>query len=104
MTKAKNPPVPRFPHPPDYEANKEKLQNPPLAEMPAKKPRPPPVPEGERRSSQSPTVAQKMAQSFHIEKKPRVPKVAELLPEATLIMPVKPEDYEATLETNKSPS
>ena len=88
--------MPRFPHPADYEANKEKQQ--PLYELPAKKPRPPPVPEGERRSSQSPTPAQKLAQSLQIEKKPRVPKVAELLPEATLIMPVKPEDYEV-LET-----
>ena len=49
-------------------------------------------------------MAKSLELAYHFEKKPRVPKVAELLPGATLIMPVKPENFEVVEEKNKSPS
>ena len=98
LAKPKNPPVPRFAHP--LLAKKDTNKEEPLIEMPKKKPRPPPVPDALRASAQKPTIAQLLEEKSREAtqpKKPRVPKVSELMPGARLI---KPGDLTAVTPVN----
>ena len=88
QSKPKNPPVPRFKHPP---IDPTKSAEPVLNEKPARKPRPPAVPDNLRASAQSPTPAQQLRESIDhsstLSKKPPVPKVAEILPGVKIVKP-----------------
>ena len=80
----KNPPVPRFPHP-------EPKQPEPEQKIIKKKPRVPVVPDHLRKDRSPSPYGELRKQNediiIHINKKPRVPKVAELLPDVKLIKP-----------------
>ena len=82
----KNPPVPRFPHP-------EPKQPEPQQKIIKKKPRVPVVPDHLRKSRSPSPYSELRKQNediiIHINKKPRVPKVAELLPDVKLVKPKK---------------
>ena len=103
LVKPKNPPVPRFPHP----DNLNNSSGASLIEQPTRKPRPPRVPDHLRASNPLETPAERilresMEHSSMASKKPRVPKVAELMPTAKLIKPPKPSDNTDANESLKS--
>lgn len=88
--------MPRFEHPPPKAESDLSSLNP----KPVKKPRPPAVPEHLRKHGETPVEELDRLSQEVLPKKPRVPKVAEILPDAKI---KKKESRESLESRSKSP-